>query len=190
MNKRVLAIAASAATLAAMPVVGVFAKDGDVQNVVDTINVTVEPSCTLGAEATKTASATVSNGTTKEDIAGSVFSITCNDGSGWHVTAQGTGEESHETQLWSSTASKGIATSSTISNATSGWAFKFVGTGVTEGYTDFKEIPSEATKIASGSSAVSGQSLSVTYGVGIDATQPSGTYSGKVTYVLATGAGA
>ena len=45
-----IAIAASSVALAAMPVVGVFALNTDDTQVVDTIQVTVQASCTFRAE--------------------------------------------------------------------------------------------------------------------------------------------
>ena len=189
MNKRVLAVTASAFALAAMPVVGVFAKEGDVTTLEDTINITVDASCTLGTAAGKTINETVSNGTTKDNIAGSKFTITCNDGTGWHVSAKGSGTNGTATQLATTGGAYTIDTNASFSSSVSGWAFKVAGTGAEETYQNFAAIPGEDATIAKGTSPVVEQDLTVTYGVGIDADQQAGTYEGKVTYTLAQGPG-
>lgn len=189
MKKKVVAITASSFVLAALPVVGVFA--ADVTTATDTINVTVSPSCTLGVTEGKAVTGTVANGTTKEDLAGSTFSISCNDASGWHLTAVGAGtnKEDDVAALATAGGAQSISTSATISAETSSWGFKLAGTGVEKTYQSFAAVPKTATTVAKGTTTVAANEITTTYGVGISASQAAGTYSGKVTYVLAKGAG-
>ena len=186
MNKRVLAVTASAFALAAMPVVGVFAVDTG--TVTDNITITVPETCTLGEVSTKEVTDTVSNGTTKDSLAGNVLSITCNDGTGWHLTAEGAGSGDDKTQLTTGTYTIDTAASAP-SESSSSWAFKLNGTGTVADYQKWAAVPSSATTVAKGTTAVSGNGITITYGVGIDADQEAGTYKGAVKYVLAKTAG-
>ena len=188
MNKKVLAIAASAVTFAALPVAGVFA--ADTTTVTDTIDVTVDPSCTLGITEGAKVTKNVSNGTKTEDLSGSAFSISCNDGTGWNVTAVAKAKNSGTAGNLTSTTGATIATNKAFSDSVSGWAFKLTGGKAVETYQAWANVPTVETVVAKDSSTASAESLSVTYGVGINATQAAGTYSGEVTYTLATGPGA
>ena len=193
MNKRVLAVTASAFALAAMPVVGTFAKEGDVTTISDEIEITIDPSCTLGTANGQKVTKNIANGTKDEALSGSKFSVTCNDGTGWNITAVGAGAESHTTDLLSKEGDYTIPTSATIGTDASGWGFKLTGSteasDVEETYQSFAAVPSSATKVAGGSAPVDSHEISVTYGVGVDAEQQAGTYTGKVTYVLSNGPG-
>ena len=167
MSKKALAIATSSLVLAAMPVVGVFAVD--TTEVTDNITVTVPETCTLGEVSTKEVSAEISNGNTNTSMAGNTLSITCNDGTGWHLTAEGAGSGADKTQLINGEFN--------------------IPTGVQETYQGWAAVPATATTVAKGESAVSENSITITYGVGIDADQEAGTYKGAVKYVLAKTAG-
>lgn len=189
MNKKVITAVVSSTALAALPVAGVFA--ADVTTATDTINVTVNASCTLGITEGKAVTGTVANGTKKEDLAGSTFSISCNNASGWHLTAVGAGtnKEDDVAALATAGGAQSISTSATISTETSSWGFKLAGTGVEKTYQSFAAVPKTATTVAKGTTPTAANEITATYGVGISATQAAGTYSGKVTYVLAQGAG-
>ena len=96
-----LAIIASSAALAAMPVVGVFAADTTTST--DTITVTVNPTCTFatGGDLDKSVSATLSAGEASGDLEGSTFKVNCNDAKGWELKAVGAGEGSVASDWWS-----------------------------------------------------------------------------------------
>ena len=186
MSKKALAIATSSLVLAALPVVGVFAVD--TTTVTDNISITVPKTCTLGVAEGKTVTGEISNGNTNLTLGGSELSITCNDGTGWNLTAEGAGSGSDKTQLINGEFN--IPTpASTPATTSSSWAFKLNGTGVQETYQSWAAVPATATTVAKGESAVSGNSITITYGVGIDADQEAGTYKGAVKYVLAKTAG-
>ena len=187
-----LAILGASAVLAALPVVGVFAAS-DVTSVEDTINVTVDASCTLGIAGTHTSSPAeggkIANGAYDDNITGPAFKVSCNDHAGWKLTAVGSGAGDAVTDMKGSQEGTKIETGTSIDGSASNWALKASGTGVEATYENFAVIPGTATKIAGGSSPVSGETISVTYGVSVGAKQDAGTYTGKVTYTLAQGQG-
>ncbi|MBQ3263781.1 hypothetical protein IJH06_01580 [Candidatus Saccharibacteria bacterium] len=199
MKKAIIAAGASA-VLAAMPIVGVFAADGTLSQT-DIVKVTIDSACSLatsGSEVTPEAStytATIANGGHNENIAGSTFTITCNDTGGWQLNAIGAGTATNDvTKMDASTNvdSDDIATGTTLDGSVSNWAFKIAKGGsdasnitITTGYDNFSAVPSASTKIAQGTSTSGNSTIAATYGVGISATQSAGTYTGKVTYTLA-----
>ena len=195
-----LAIAGASLALAAMPVVGVFAADGTLTQT-DTVKVTIDSACSLATSNTSGAdyTATIANGAFNTNIAGSTFTITCNDTGGWKLNAIGAGTATGDvTKMDASTNtdSDDIATGTTLDGTVSNWAFKVAKGGddaanitVTEGYTNFSAIPSSATKIAQGTSTAGKSTITATYGVGISSTQSAGDYTGKVQYTLAHPAG-
>ena len=188
-----LAILGASAVLAAMPIVGTFAKDGDITSISDEIQITIDSSCTLGTASGQTVQKNIANGTKEEELQGSKFSVTCNDGTGWHITAVGAGTEGHTTDLLSGTYTIPTISGSEIGTDESGWGFKLTGTtspsDVVETYQSFAAVPNSATTVAKGTAPVDSHAISVTYGVGVDAEQQAGTYNGKVTYQLSQGPG-
>ena len=186
-----LAIVGASAALAALPLMGVFAADGDVTGVTDNITVTVSPTCTLGTAAKeKQVSTSLTNGGHKDDLEGSTFTIACNDAGGWNLKAAGDTDGDSKNVLKGSSSGTNISTGTTIDGSASAWAFKATGSGVLEDYsTNFAAIPASATKIAGGSSPVHDNSVTITYGVSVGMDQPADTYEGKVVYTLGQGAG-
>lgn len=201
MKKSIIAAGAASLAVAAMPVVGVFAADGDLSQT-DTVIVTVDSACSLatsGSSVTPTAStytATIENGQANNAITGSTFTITCNDTGGWDLNAIGAGTASGNVAKMD--ASTGVDTDDiatadgTPSGSASSWAFKIAKGGtdqgnvtITTGYDGFKAVPTSSTKIATGTSTAGNSTITATYGVGISATQSAGDYTGKVQYTLA-----
>ncbi len=186
MNKRILAVGILVPMAAAVPIIKASA--ADVMSVTDTITLSVEKSCTLGTEATKSVSFDTVTGKTATALEadGSTFKIICNDGNGWTLTAKGAGESGHETELWSSGTNHGIQTGTTLDGSASNWAFKLTGTGVTGSYQNYSAIPGTSGQtVAEQSTAVAEDTISVKYTVAINGDVPAGTYTGKVTYTLA-----
>lgn len=208
MKKSLIAAGAASLALAAMPVVGALAQDGTLSRT-DTVKVTVDSACSLATSNTSDAeyTATIANGGhkggetegTDTGIAGSTFTITCNDTGGWKLNAVGAGTATgNVTKMDASTNndSDDIATGTTLDGSVSNWAFKIAkggsdaaNTTITTGYDAYSAVPSSATKIAQGTSTAGNATISTTYGVGISSTQSAGTYTGKVTYTLAHPAG-
>lgn len=154
--------------------------------VTDTVQVTLDSACTITtAQAANTYSDTMTNGQLKSDFGSTEMTVTCNDASGWHITAVGSGADASDKTVMNATGSgTDIATGTATSGDNSNWAMKVTGTGAT-GFTTFAAVPSSATNVATGSGAVSGGTLNTTYQVFISATQESDTYTGQVTYTLA-----
>lgn len=182
MNKRILGVSAASAVLAAMPLLGVFADDN--QKVTDTVTVTVQPSCTLGEEVNgANPTEVIANGAKNENMKGSTFSITCNNG-GWELKAVGGDGSNADTTMKDSSSHTISSTNGTLDGKTSNWAFKATGTNVESDYQTWHAIPGEATKIAGNETNAGAESVEITYGVSIAPDQNEGTYVGKVTYTL------
>ena len=185
MKKSLIAASASAVALAAMPVIGVFAAPNTVDNeIVDTLNVTVDKGCTFNNEGTRNATADFGTMTPGQFDTRSTdaINITCNDA--WTLTVKGTNLTggSGTTPISSTSA----AVDGTVSN------YKLTlapasATGITtNNFGNAKEV-SSAT---SGETAIIGSTVSAldvtpTYTLSIGAGQEKGTYSGTVTYTVA-----
>ena len=191
-----LVIAASSVALAAMPVVGVFAADKDLTQT-DTVIVTVDTACSLATSGSSldpasTYRTTIANGQADTNITGSTFTVTCNDDGGWEMYAYGSGTSTDQSQMTASTsADDNISTGTTLDGSVSDWAFKVAGANgatIQGSYGNFSLIPNGETnkvKIAKGTTTTTTATVSATYGVGISSTQEAGTYTGKVSYLLA-----
>ncbi|MBQ6461588.1 hypothetical protein IJJ36_04165 [Candidatus Saccharibacteria bacterium] len=193
--------------LAALPMPGTFAAT----SVTDTVTVNINAACDIYASSNKTGdahslSATVANDAAQEWAPSSSGSnkliyIYCNDSSGWNIKAVGAQSGTATAMIGSvsGTSIPSVASGSTVPNSGSGtanssWGFKLsAGTGVitgANGFTsDYKPIPSTATIVASSSSTASAGSFYVGYKVYVSPTQAAGTYTGKVSYTIATGTG-
>lgn len=188
MNKKILGASAAAAVLAAMPLLGTFAVEAGTQT--DTVEITVPDACSMtasGVTAGNIYKAQITNGQKNDNIAGSTFSIVCNDSKGWELTAVGAGEGKTVDVLDSSTGNDDhdIATNAELTG--SAWAFKAKGentANIQSTYENWSVIPTTAQIIAQGNSATDSAKVVVTYGVSISDTQPAGTYTGKVKYTL------
>jgi hypothetical protein len=181
-----------AVALTAMPALGAFA------DVTDTVTVTINGACSVGGTTATTGagvslSETMTNGTTKvweaDGTAGGKLVVSCNDASGWNIKAVGASTGTSSTSMTPTGSGTAIATGTATSGATSNWAFKVAGTGAVAAYTSFAAVPGTATKVAGGSTTVSAAQINTGYQVYVSATQQADTYTGKVTYTVATGVG-
>lgn len=191
MNKRMIVAGVAASALAAVPILGVSA------DVVDTVTITINSSCSVGSTTSTTGGGknltdTVTNGSLKtwnaDGSAGGTIKVTCNNASGWNVKAVGSSTGSSVTSMAPTGSGTPIATGTATSGATSNWMFKVAGTGVVTDFASWHAIPGTATKVASGDSAVSEGSINTGYQVWVSATQEADTYTGRVTYTVAPGA--
>ncbi|MGF2565470.1 hypothetical protein ACQUWZ_26735, partial [Ralstonia pseudosolanacearum] len=187
MKKSLIATGLTAVAFAAMPALGVFA------DVTDTVILTINGSCSVG----QTQGSPVQGGgvEVKEENAvnnqlytwdadgsqGGTLKVTCNDASGWNVKAVGSSTGTPVTSMAASNSGTPIVTGTAESGATSNWMFKVAGTGTVAGYQSWSAIPATATKVATGSTAVSEGAISTGYQVWVSATQQADTYTGKVT---------
>ena len=193
--KKLLA-GAGAVALAAMPMVGAFA------DVTDTVVLTIKGACSVGSSTSSTGGGTTmteANATNNQlyefaanGTAGGVIKVSCNDASGWHVKAVGASTGSSNTSMTPTGSGTAIATGTATSGATSNWAFKVAGSSpvtVVSGYANYAAVPATAAKVASGDASISEGTINTGYQVWVSATQQADTYTGKVTYTVATGTG-
>lgn len=200
MTKSKIFAGAGVAALGAVILPAAAFADGTLSQT-DTVVVTVDSACSLATSNTSGAdyTATIANGAYNTSIAGSTFTVTCNDTGGWKLNAQGAGTATGDvTKMDANTGvdSDDIATGTTLDGTVSNWAFKVAKGGadvanitITTGYDGFSAIPASATKIAQGTSTAGKSTIAATYGVGISDTQSAGQYTGKVTYTLVHPAG-
>ena len=192
MKKSLVITGAASLALAAMPVLGAFA------DVTDTVILTIPDACSVGQTSssqtgggvTLTESAAVNEHLYSWDAdgsAGGTLKVSCNDAGGWQVKAVGASTGTPVTSMAASGNGTPIVTGTATSGATSNWAFKVAGTtGVTveSTYQNFAAVPATATKVASGSGAISEGTIYTGYQVWVSATQQADTYTGKVTYTV------
>ncbi len=214
MKKSLIAASAASVALAAMPVVGVFAALPSGASIggtlTDTLTVTINEACTIVNNANPSApqdgsqqalantyAVTMSNGQVKSDIgapaqgqeasATNTMSVSCNTSDStkgkWALYAGG---KEGSNVLTSGTAADDIV-SAVRTSGDSAWAFKITGgTGATyeSGYgSDFAIVPASDTKVAVGTGSTT-TAFTMLYQVYIDQDQPSGSYTGGVTYTL------
>ena len=178
-----LAIAGASLALAAMPVVGVFAVD-DLQ-VVDTIQLTINSTCSFNthssASSTDTSySASVLNGEEATfSPATHKFNVSCNDNDGWKVTAT-------PTALTGTTVSTTIpfvaSADYTNSGSTGMWSADVV---VGAGAATITPFGTSATVIATKTASTNDADFTVTYKAYVGTTTPADVYTGTMTYDLA-----
>lgn len=182
-----LVIAGASLALAAMPVLGVFAADGN-DTIKDTIEVTIDSACSLTSTNTEnTYAVDMTNNQLNSNIGSTTMNVKCNDAGGWKVNAIGSGSGTTVDLLDAADDGTDIASGTATSGATSNWAFKVAGDKTVAAYQNFAAVPTVATKVAEDSAATSmtaGTDITTTYQVWISATQQADTYTGQVTYTL------
>lgn len=194
-----LAIAGASLALAAMPVVGVFAVDD--LDVVDTIKVTVQPSCTFRASGTGTLDGTytdsgVNGASVTPKTSGEqgtnvhTFNVFCNNNKGYTVSASAqdlTNIDSASPAIEDTFAYK--ASLSQTAGAAGEWHAQFA--GVTAGVSA-TQLPDSTSGTASGtiitktgSTVTAGDAWTATYTALIGTDTKAGNYQGTITYTLA-----
>ena len=170
MKKQLIAGAASLA-LAAMPVVGAFATDP--ADVVDTLTVTVDESCTFDHDGTGGSyTKAMEPGALDSEFATSSFKAMCNNGKGYTVSAEFTSlaHLSNAGDAITYSASDPSAGSGTWTAQISGGANIAASNGV---------LLNTSTQ-----DPAAGTSVTVIYKVGLHSDQAQGTYRGTATYTL------
>ena len=199
-----LGITATAGMIANIP--GANADDNPAID--DTINITVDSSCTMGQTVTSAHTTELNPGETNTTIGQSRIAAYCNDSEGYAIYAIGyTNSEYGNTNLVSTDGNYTIPTGTSGSNSywnmrlTQGTAtgpISYLPTMVNE-FTTNATIPNDYTKVAyRDSSTISqnqdptetGSYFTTTYSAHIDTTQPAGIYTGQVQYVMVHPAGA
>ena len=176
----------------------------DNTDVVDQINITVPASCTLsGTNLLHTD--TIQNNQYKTDIGSATIKAVCNDTDGLAIYAIGyTDEIDGNNKMHSSTLGSNydIATGKYVSGTTTNsvWSMKLtpvsgayaptIRNDATYNYTNYEIVPSDYTKVAyrvtatdTGTGAI-GANFTTNYAVYASSTQPAGTYTGKVKFIL------
>ena len=174
----------------------------DDDTVVDQINITIPVSCTLSGNGMNTHNADIANGQYNSAIGETTMKAFCNDNEGFAIYAIGyTDDTDGKNVLTSSTLGSNydIATGTATSGNTSNWAMKLSTITsptptypliIQNSFDSFHAVPDDYTLVAKRTAATDigtnaeGSTLKSTYQAYINATQPAGTYSGQVKYVL------
>ena len=216
MKKSLIAVAGASVAAAAMPALGVFAAGSFTDTVQVTVSkscvwqaswttqggdpVTGNPSDRIFSEdgvvpgTLLKFGAGVDGQTPGSSENTPVISMECNGGDGtaqggtWTVSAVGASEGASNTAMKPSGSGAAIATGTATSGATSNWAFKIAATGgsVASGYGTFTAIPASSVTVLSGNASSTDVTFSPEYQVYIGTDQAADTYTGKVTYTLAS----
>lgn len=183
MKKSLIAAGAASVALAAMPVVGVFAVDD--KQVVDTIELTVNATCSFNTNSSASSSdteyaATVANGAEAAfGTATHKFNVTCNDNEGWKVTAT-------PTVLTGAAKSNTLpfvtSTNYSASGSTGMWSADIANGAGGATVTPFGDT---ATIIATKAASTDNADFTVTYKAYVGTTTPADVYTGTMTYDLA-----
>ena len=198
----------SSALLSSAPV------SADNDSVVDEINITVPVSCTLSGTGMNTHNATINNGQYNSAVGETNMKAFCNDNNGFSIYAIGYTDDTDGKNVLTNTTlgdTYDIETGTLTTGADSQWAMKLstitspvptyptiiagstADTDKAQGdpdYTSFQEVPDDYTKVAyrkAGTdigTGAEGATLKSTYQAYISPTQPAGTYTGQVKYVM------
>ena len=194
-----LAIAGSAVALAAMPIVGVFAADGDILNITDTIQLTVNATCTFNTDSSSVAANTTYSATGANGAVASLtnssshkFNVFCNDNDGWKVTVSdasknlsGAAGNSHVITY------RDQAIPAANAETEGYWSASVAGAGVTNTlsgitFTDpVYYIKPAGGIIAQEAASTDGSSFTVTYAAYVGTETAADTYTGTIAYTLA-----
>ena len=167
------------------------------------VSVTLPASCTLSASGTDSHITSMVSGQLKENIGLTEINTLCNDQNGYVVYAKGISQDSNNNVVLSSPIGSDydIRTGNIPStNNNSSWAFKlnavagdYAPTIVGTYENQYQPIPSDWTKIVSRSSSTTTNpdisdtaksAFTTTYAIYTTPSQPAGTYTGQVQYVL------
>ena len=175
-------------TLAAISLLSSAVSATDNSSLSFSATITVASSCSFTSDGIIRYASMV-NGTSTV-ITGDSITTSCNDIAGYAVYAIGYSSDSYSasdrTDMISSTnSSYNIKTDG--SNFGSSWKMQIndpVDATVASGFTTYHDIPSSLTKVASYTSATTAGSITPAYQITVGNTQPAGTYTGKVKYIL------
>ncbi len=173
-------------------------------SVIDEVNIVVPVSCSLSGVGMTSHNTSINNGTYASDIGTTALKASCNDLNGFAIYAAGyTGDEvggTDSTKLVGENDIGNILTG-TGTSGNSQWAMKLatdsnatypitIESDANGSFASYHIVPEDFVKVASRNSSTDigsasiGAVLTTTYQVYISATQPAGTYSGKVIYAL------
>lgn len=167
----------------------------------DKVSLSVPVSCNLTASIASGKEHTISmiSGTYESEIGETILKTSCNDANGYIVYAIGNTDnvEGKNTLSGIVGSDYDIPTGTATSGNVSQWAMKLSPIAsstasdtpvITPGYDNYHIIPNTWTKVVSKSSGTinmtTGSSFATTYAIYLQSTQPAGTYSGQVEYVM------
>ncbi|MBR0424428.1 hypothetical protein IJI79_02950 [Candidatus Saccharibacteria bacterium] len=144
-----------------------------------------------------TLSATMLNGTENQDFGKTTLNVYCNNSDGYQITTNGTtGAVTTVGALTSNDTSDTIPVNAGFSASSTGWSYQVAGTTGNTGIVasahdgtwataaNAEDTIVEAPTTGAKTTDNSGDTFTITYGVGIDETLSAGTYSGSITYTL------
>ncbi|MDO4747293.1 MAG: hypothetical protein Q4A70_03070 [Candidatus Saccharibacteria bacterium] len=180
----------------------IFASTNSYADVTSQVTISVPVACTMSGTGMNTHNAEIQNGTSNSAIGETTIKAFCNDAGGFAVYAIGyTDNEEGNNVLTNSTlgSTYDIVTGTATSGNTSNWAMKLSTVSsptptypitIQNSYDSFQQVPDDYTLVAkrttgtdTGQSA-EGSTLKTTYQAFVSKTQPAGTYTGQVKYVL------
>ena len=179
---------------------GTVSADND--SVVDQVNITVSSSCTLGGTGMNSHNASINNGQYNSAIGETTMQAFCNDAEGFAIYAIGyTDNTDGNNVLTNSTlgSTYDIVTGTATSGANSNWAMKLSTVTsptptypitIQNSFDNFHNVPDDYALVAKRESGTDigagaeGATFKSTYQAYINATQPAGTYTGQVKYVM------
>ena len=174
-------------------------------DVVDQINITVPESCTVEPVVSYEHTKTVQNNQYYSGIGTTTFKTYCNDNNGYAIYAVGYSNDEIGNTLMKHNVSSAYDFDTGVANSgnTSNWAMKLapisgtyaptIHSDTNGAFSSYHVVPSEYTKVVSFASNTDlpatgvnadGSGFTSTYAAWISATQPAGTYIGKVRYQL------
>ena len=163
------------------------------QAVGSSASVTVAAACSMTGTVDTAHTATINPGQIATGIGQTTLKAVCNDLSGYSIYAVGFGQDTLGTTVLHS---ESLGTTYDIPTNTTGdsyWNMQLAAvTGayaptIVNNFGSAHAVPSSYTKVAQYSTATdvtTGSSLTTTYNAKVSSTQPAGTYTGKVKYVL------
>ena len=169
-------------------------------DVIDEISIKVPVACTMSGVGMDSHTATIMNGNHNSNIGTTTVTAFCNDNRGFAIYAIGyTDEIDGKNVMVSSVSSDHDIVTGTATNGNSQWAMKLSAVTsptpthpvtIQNGFDSFHTVPDDYILVAKRETSTDvganaeGASFTSTYQIYVSPTQPSGTYTGKVKYVM------
>lgn len=160
----------------------------------DNVSISIPVACTMSGTVVSPHAVSTIGGMLEEDIGTTKINTACNDKNGYVVYAIGnTGDVEGSTVLSSTLGSSYDIPTGALNSDSSAWAMKLSAVPgdyapeIMPAFTNYTNIPNVWTKVASRASGTASSldsAFNTTYAVHTISTQPAGTYSGQVKYVM------
>ncbi len=177
----------------------------DNDSVVDEVNITVPLSCTMSGSGMTSHNASIANGTYNSNIGETTITAFCNDNSGFAIYAIGYTDDTDGKNVLTDSVDTnndidtGTATAPVGGNDNSNWAMKLSTVTsptptypitIQNSFDSFHNVPDDYALVAKRTEGTDvgqnaeGSTIKSTYQAYISKTQPAGTYTGQVKYVM------